>query len=63
MLVTGNNPITGKYGAPKGRTPELGFASYIGIEGSPDKVAQLAALIRAKAEYIKEEAKHERQFI
>lgn len=63
MLVTGNNPITGKYGSPKQREPELGYASYIGIEGSPDQVEKLASLIRDNAEYIKEEVKHERQFI
>lgn len=63
MIVTANNPITGKYGAPKQRSPELGYASYIGIEGSPSLVEKIAGLIRLKAEFIKEEVKHERQFI
>lgn len=63
MLVTANNPITGKYGDPKRREPELGYASYIGIEGSPQLVEKIANLIRKKADFIKEEVKHERQFI
>lgn len=63
FLVTGNNPLNGKYGRPGQRDPELGYASYIGIEGYPTDVEALASSIREKAEYIKEEVKHERQFI
>ena len=62
-LVTANNPITGQYSHPSKRDPELGYASYIGIEGSPAQVAQLATLIREAAVSIKEEVPGERQFI
>ena len=62
-LVTANNPLTGQYGRPKYRSPEVGYASYIGIEGCPTRVKRCAEYIREAAVSIKEEVPGERQFI
>lgn len=62
-LITGNNPITGKYTREKQRLPEKGYASYIGITGNPKKVEALAKDIKRTAEFIKDESKCEREFI
>lgn len=62
-LVTGNNPITGVYRNAKQRQNEIGYASYIGIEGNDADVRKLAKLIKKYAEYIKDESKEASHFI
>ena len=62
LLVTGNNPLTGEYNS-KGRRPEKGFASYIGIEGKPNEVFALVKDIKKITDYIKDESKYRRDFI
>ena len=63
LVVSGNNPITGEYHNPESRSPEKGYASYIGIEGEADLVSEVADFIRANADEIKDEEPHERGFI
>lgn len=63
LIVTGNNPITGKYSRKGQREDEVGYASYIGIEGDPEKVKKVARMIKKLATYIKDEDKTKRQFI
>ena len=45
IIITANNPITGKYYAPDRRSPEKNYASYVGIEARTqelmDKVVKL----------------------
>ena len=62
LIVTGNNPITGEYALGQ-REPEENYASYIGIEGEPEKVKIAADMIRELAKNIKDESPGERQFI
>jgi hypothetical protein len=62
-LVTGNNPISGFFSLPSARTRETGYASAIGITGSPGPVEKLAADIRESASYIKGESSCDREFI
>lgn len=61
-IVTGNNPITGEY-MNGGREDEIGYASYIGIEGDADKVTAVVREIKKRAKYIKGESKNGREFI
>ena len=69
LIVTGNDPITGEYfSSSTGRSPikrkaEKDYASYIGIEGKPDKVADAVAAIKANARYIKGESPGKRKYI
>ena len=46
MIITSNNPITGEYNNPKQRENEKDYASYMGIEGDEDEVAQAVKLIK-----------------
>jgi len=62
IIITGNNPITGKY-RNKNRAPERNYASYIGIEGDEKKVEQAVKLIKQNLQYYKEESKGKRDFI
>ena len=62
-LVTANNPITGEYAKSGGRQNEIGYASYMGIEGDSKKVEKLAKSIKKHASWIKGENKTEREFI
>lgn len=62
-LVTKNNPITGDYGDEHLRKAEVGYASYIGIEGKPKAVEKLAKSIKKHATAIKGENPKEREFI
>lgn len=62
-IYTANNPITGEYGARGNRSPEVGYAGYIGIEGNEDKVEDVADYIRDMADYIKGESPGTRDFI
>ena len=63
MIVTGNNPLTGEYMQSGHKSPERGYASAIGIEGDPDKVALAVEAVKRNATYIKEESEGEREFI
>tara|TARA_Y100001963_G_scaffold143138_1_gene213612 strand:+ start:474 stop:932 length:459 start_codon:yes stop_codon:yes gene_type:complete len=69
IIVTGNNPLTGEYAsAVSGKSPvkrkkEKNYASYMGIEGKPQLVAQAVELIKQQAAYIKGESKGQRNFI
>jgi hypothetical protein len=46
MIITGNNPITGAYSRPEDRHNQVGYASYIGIEGTPSFVEKATELIK-----------------
>ena len=63
LIVTGNNPITGKFNNPQNRKPERNYASYIGIEGSEEKVKRAVELIKKYTSYRKGESKGRRDFI
>jgi len=63
-IVTGNNPITGEYGAELfKREPEKDYASYIGIEGDRAKVLKAVKLIKLNTDFRKGESKNDRDFI
>ncbi len=62
LIVTGNNPITGEYFTAK-RKKEKNYASYIGVEGSPDLVKHAVDLIKHYSTYIKGESPGKRSFI
>ena len=51
LIVTGNDPITGKFRNPENRDPERNYASYIGIEGDEKKVEQAVKLIKQNLQY------------
>ena len=61
LIVTGNDPITGKYASSYSgkssvkRKDEKNYASYMGIEGKPELVANAVELIKKYATYIKGE--------
>jgi hypothetical protein len=63
IIITGNNPITGKY-RNKNREPEKNYASYIGIETKTrqdmDKVVKL---MKQNLSYYKDESRGKRDFI
>jgi hypothetical protein len=61
-MVTANNPITGAFSHPKYREPDVGYASYIGIQGKEKNVRDLVKDIKKNAS-IKDESKLERDFI
>ena len=63
LIVTGNDPITGKYATPNRRKDEKNYASYIGVEGSPDLVKHAVDLIKHYSTYIKGESPGKRSFI
>ena len=58
-----NNPETGEYAAVGQRPDELGFASYIGVEGPRDEVDKFVALVKRWAVDIKGESLGRRDFI
>ena len=62
LLVTGNNPLTGEYYREGERENEKGYASYIGIEGDPEKV-ELAADFISKNGDSKDESPGNRDYI
>ena len=55
-IITKHNPLMK-------RGDEIGYAGYIGIEGSAELVRKAADFIRENAEYIKGESPNEREFI
>ena len=66
MIVTANNPISGEYATRAGSVPrkkEKNYASYIGVEGSPDLVKQAVDLIKQYSTYIKDESPGRRGFV
>ena len=63
LIVTGNDPITGKFRNPDRRDPERNYASYIGIEGDADKVKKAVELIKKHTSYRIGESKGTRGFI
>ena len=63
LIVTGNDPITGKFRNPDRRDPERNYASYIGIVGDADKVKQAVELIKKNTSYRKGESKGTRGYI
>lgn len=68
IVVTANNPITGEAYKRRRETGMTGdaekdYASYIGIEGDPEKVAAIAHAIKKYATAIKGETKGSRSYI
>jgi hypothetical protein len=64
VIYTGNDPITGKFArGSSNRQDEIGYASYIGIEGNKDMVSKVANAITKLASEIKDESPHRRSFI
>ena len=63
LIVTGNDPITGKFAEQGRREDEKNYASYMGIEGKPDMVEMAIDLIHKYAEYIKNESPGSRGYI
>lgn len=62
-LITGNNPLTGEYSNPEMRSPETGYASYIGLSGMPEAVREAWSEIKQRANHIKGQNRDEREFI
>ena len=63
VIVTGNNPITGKY-RNKNRAPEKNYASYIGIETkNPKDMKRVVNLIKQNTSYRKGESRGTRGYI
>ena len=63
VIITGNNPITGKY-RNKNRAPEKNYASYIGIETkNPKDMKRVVNLIKQNTSYRKGESRGRRDFI
>jgi len=52
-IVLSNNPITGVYGVPRRRSPEVDFGGFIGIRGTTAFVEKAANAIVENADYIK----------
>lgn len=61
LLVTGNNPITGE-NMYKNRQAEVGFLSYVGLEGNPLVVKKAVEFIKRNGDY-KDESVGTREFI
>lgn len=62
-LITANNPITGTYSDPEMRHDEEGYASYIGLSGTPAAVDEAYEVILDRAEFIKDRDPDRRQFV
>ena len=62
LVVTKNNPITGKYGSKGKREDEKDYTSYIGIEGKKELVKKIASFIN-KYGSPKDESKGTREYI
>ena len=63
LIVTGNDPITGKFAEQGRREDEKNYASYMGIEGKPELVQQAVELVHKWASYIKNESPGTRSYI
>jgi hypothetical protein len=55
VIVTANDPISGKYAAKGTREDEVDYASYIGVEGDKDIVVQIVRFINKNADDIKDQ--------
>ena len=63
IIITGNNPITGKY-RNANRSPEKNYASYIGIETKTrEDMDRVVKLIKQNTSYRKGESRGRRDFI
>jgi hypothetical protein len=64
-IFTACDPITGEFSRPLGDSErrDVGYASYIGIQGKPDLVQKAANAIKQHAEYVKDESPKKRDFI
>ena len=63
VIITGNNPITGKY-RNENRAPEKNYASYIGIETkNPKDMKRVVNLIKQNTSYRKGESRGTRGYI
>ena len=63
IIITGNNPITGKY-RNKHRAPEKNYASYIGIETKTrEDMDKVVKLMKQNLTYYKDESRGRRDFI
>lgn len=56
IMCTNNNGLTGEYYIPGQRPAEYGYLSYVGIEGAPMRVKEVARAINELAYYIKDES-------
>ena len=64
IIITANNPITGKYHAPSRRSPEKNYASYVGIETkNPEDMDKVVKLFKQNTSYRKGESKGRRDFV
>jgi hypothetical protein len=61
-IVTANNPLSGDYCKPNQREPEIGYASYIGVEGTKAFRDRVAKFIKRNGESKDYDPKR-RQFI
>merc|ERR1712146_530083 len=62
LLFTKNNPITGEYAWRWTKEKEIGYLSYVGIEGAPNRVKEVAEAIKDIAIDMKDESPYERAF-
>jgi len=64
IIITGNNPITGRYRDEGRRKPEKNYASYVGIETKdPEDMDNVVKLFKQNTSYRKGESKGKRSFI
>ena len=64
LIITANNPITGKYSHPDRRSPEKNYASYVGIETRDQKTMdKVVQLFKQHTSYRKGESKGRRDFV
>ena len=65
VLVTAYNPLTGEYCRPHAHDmeKEMGYASFMGVEGEKADVMRLVRLIKKHAVYIKGFEAGERGYI
>ena len=64
IIITGNNPITGRYRDEGRRKPEKNYASYVGIETkAPKDMDKVVKLFKQNTSYRKGESKGRRDFI
>ena len=64
IIITANNPITGKYHAPSRRSPEKNYASYVGIEARTQELMdKVVKLFKQNTSYRKGESKGRRDFV
>ena len=64
IIITGNNPITGRYRDEGRRKPEKNYASYVGIETKdPKQMDKVVKLFKQNTSYRKGESKGRRDFV